>query len=787
MRVLHRMELCAIGAVCLFFLFALGCAGGSQQAAAGKTGAGEVSQAPENRQSDANQAEKNKAEQKVRQKQVSQKDTGADPEEPGESEPEPEPEPEPDTGKDPGMKKTPENAGKSRNPTAGGDQSQDGVESAEKKDAADQKQAPDEQQQKQTDKEEQDKEELVLNFDNADLGEVIQTLADLLDINYLLDPGVGGSVTIHTSGELSRPDLFPVFYQILQANGLTAVKKGNIYRIVPSKEAARMPIAAKLDESGRSAASGGEMIIQLIQLDSIAAKEMTKVIQPFVSSSGTIVTLEKANILMVVDHAENMDKILRMVNSFDSNIFEDVEYRFYPLEHADAETLAKTVEQMFKSYGEAIQSKINLIAITRLNTLLVVSPKKKVLDEVGAFVDKYDVPSKSTGTQIFVYSVKNGRAKEMAGILREVFSGKASETGAEGEKTYRNPLSREAKQARQEKEQKAREAESGSGESRPSGSGGEAESGEVTIGSGSLRGDVTITPDEVRNNLIIEAAPADYQVVKNLLQETDILPRQVLIDVTIAEVTLDESLDLGVEWSYMKNENPMSSDLLEATIGEQGLRYTVGSTAERWTAAMNALEEKNKVNIRSSPSILASNSEEATIDVSTEVPVASSQYEYTSDDNPMVSTNIEYRDTGVLLKVTPHINKNGLVTMDISQEVSEIAENVEVGGQSYPSFFKRSAETILTVNSGQAIVIAGLIRENKSGGARGTPWLVNIPVLKYLFGKTSESYEKTELVILITPRVISSSGDVDAVTREFKSKAGDIVPDEPQSVELNIN
>ncbi|HMA67395.1 MAG TPA: type II secretion system secretin GspD, partial [Desulfosalsimonadaceae bacterium] len=730
MTVLHRMELCAIGAVCLVLLFTFGCAGGARHAGPEKSAARDFAQASEKPQPAEKKAAGSPGEEAAAnsvspadsaEKQGAEKQAGAesgDAQESGAAA-------GPDTESAPAAgeaEKSADSTEKARSPDAGNGPNRSAAADADKADTA----------QKPQSEQKQEKESLVLNFDNADLGEVIKTLADLLDINYLLEPGVGGSVTIHTSGELSRSDLFPVFYQILQANGLTAVKKDNLYRIVPSKEAARMPIAAKLGKDSTSAASGGEMMIQLIQLDSIAAQEMTKVIQPFVSSSGTIVTLENANILMVVDHAENMDKILRMVDSFDADIFEDVQYRFYPLEYADAETLSKTVEQLFKSYGKAVQSKINLIAITRLNTLLVVSPKKAVLNEVAAFVEKYDVPSKNTGTQIFVYSVKNGRAKEMADLLQTVFSGKAAETGAGREKTYRNPFSQEAKQARQEKEQKQREAESGSGESRPSGTGGSAKSGEVTIGSGSLRGEVTITPDEVRNNLIIEAAPADYQVIKNLLQETDILPRQVLIDVTIAEVTLDESLDLGVEWSYMKNENSMSSDLLEATIGENGLRYTVGSTAERWTAAMNALEDKNKVNIRSSPSILASNSEEASIDVSTEVPVASSQYEYTSNENPVVSTNVEYRDTGVLLNVTPHINKNGIVTMDISQEVSEIADNVEVGGQSYPSFFKRSAETILTVKSGQTIVIAGLIRENKSGGARGTPWLVDIPILKHL-------------------------------------------------------
>ncbi len=615
-----------------------------------------------------------------------------------------------------------------------------------------------------------EQEPVVLNFDNADLVEVIETFAKLLDINYLMDPGVGGSVTIQTEGRLSRSDLFPVFYQILQTNGLTAVKKGSLYRIVPIQDASRLPITANLNKKGQAPASGDQMIIQLVQLDAIAAGEMAKVLQPFVSSNGTMVTLEGANILMIVDQADNLEKILRMVDAFDTDIFQDVQYRFFPLDHADAESLSNILGQMFKSYGQAVASKINLIPIVRLNALLVITPKQAVLDEVADFVRQYDVPSTSTESGIFVYSVENGRADEITKILKEVFTGREAREADERDKTYRNPLARQARAEKQEAEAARESSENGSSGDRSPESGAGSGSADVTIGSGSLQDEVRITADEVRNNLIVEATRADYQVIKNLLKEIDILPRQVLIEVTIAEVTLDESSELGMEWSYLKGDENMSTSLLDATLGSSGLQYTIGK-AERWTAAMKALASENKVNILSSPSILASNSESAQIDISTEVPVASSQYEYTSGENPVVSTSIEYRDTGVLLNVTPHINKNGIVTMEISQEVSEQAQSVQVGSLNYPSFFKRSADTVLTVKSGQSIVIGGLIRENRSGGTAGAPWLVNIPFLKYFFGRASDSYEKTELVILISPQVIASLDDVDAVTREFKEKA----------------
>ena len=238
---------------------------------------------------------------------------------------------------------------------------------------------------------------------------------------------------------------------------------------------------------------------------------------------------------------------------------------------------------------------------------------------------------------------------------------------------------------------------------------------------------------------------------------------------TIAEISLDESTAMGVEWSYKQDDASLSTSLVEATMGDSGLNFTIGNP-DRWSAALSALATENKVNILSTPSILASNSLPATIDISQEIPVASSQYEYTSGSDPVVSTDIEYRDTGIMLSVTPNINEQGLVTMEISQEISEQASNVSVGGSEYPSFYKRSTETTLSVQSGQTIVIGGLIRETKSNGVSGTPWFVNIPVLNFLFGQTSDSVSKNELIILISPYVISTPDDVDAITQELSNK-----------------
>ncbi len=604
---------------------------------------------------------------------------------------------------------------------------------------------------------------LVFNFDNAELSEVVRTLADLLKINYILDKGVSGKVTIHTAGELKREDLFPVFYQMLEINGVTAVKDNNIYKIVPLKDVARLPIMARM---GRDALmpEGERVIIQVIPLESVSAQEMGKILTPFISPDGTIVTQESRNIIVVVDKADNISKVLRLVKVFDTDVFERVNHRFYPLAYGDVDSIVEIMDKLIVSYGDAVKADVNFIPITRLNTLLVVSSNPKVFDEIEAFLKEYDVPSQSTEPGIYVYPLKNGRAGDISDILSKVFTGKKEvkekKKGEEVPAMFRNPLGKEAKEEKAESQAKKTETTPMA----PAVVG-----ADVSVGSGTLRGEINITSDDSRNSLIIEAAPADYAIIKNLLTQLDIMPRQVLIEVTIAEITLDESTAMGVEWTYNKGNANLSTSLLTATMGDAGLNFTIGNP-DRWTAALSALATENKVNILSNPTVLASNSMPASIDISQEIPVASSQYQYTTGDNPLLETNIEYRDTGIMLSVTPNINEHGLVTMDIDQEISEQASNVAVGGQDYPSFFKRSTITTLTVQSGQTIVIGGLIRETKSGGVSGTPWFTNIPVLNFLFGSTKDSVSKTELIILISPYVIATSDDVDAVTREFTNK-----------------
>ena len=609
--------------------------------------------------------------------------------------------------------------------------------------------------------------QIVLNFDDADLCEVIRTIAELLNINYIVDSNVKGKVTIHTAGGLRKEDIFPVFFQILEVNGLTAIKEGSIHKIVQLKDAPRMPITSRFSRKGEDVSPVERIIIQIIPLKFISAKEMTKLLTPFISASGTILSHGDSNTLLVVDKGLNVLKVLRLVEAFDVNVFEKVNYEFYPLKNTDVEEVIKVIKEIFSSYLTPRKEDINVIAIEHLNTLLVISTYPQVFEKVREFIRQLDVADEEVDPRIYVYSVKNGEAEDLGSLLNQVFAdgssvkekGTKDWTKKKAESTSsRNPFSRTTKEAKTEKASEVRKEPVTSGKIE-------------TTGSGTLKGEINITADKIRNAIIIKALPADYRVIEEILKQIDVLPRQVLIEVTIAEISLDESTELGIEWTYLKGPGSLETSLLDASLGSSGFAYTIGM-ADRWTSALAFLASQDKVNILSSPSVLASDNKEAKIDISTEVPVASAEYQYTSGEEPVLETTIEYRDTGVLLSVTPHINERGLVTMDINQEVSEQSQYVGVGDNEYPSFYKRSVNTTLTVKHAQTIVIGGLIRETKSEGSAGVPWLSKIPILRYVFGKDTKSVSKTELIILITPHVIVSLDDVDVVTEEFKSKVG---------------
>ncbi len=608
---------------------------------------------------------------------------------------------------------------------------------------------------------------ITLNFDNADLYEVIRVMADILGINYIVDPGVSGRVTIHTAGKIKRSQLLPVFYRILDLNGLTAVKQDGIYNIIKSSEAAQYASEAIINPSDTTGFVNSEKTIQIVSLAHISAEEVTTLIKPFISANGTIVTEKRSNTIIIVDRHANMPKLKKLIDVFDVNVFAKFDHAFYPLDNIAAKEAADILGAVFNSKG--MKEVITFIPVERTNTVIAISEREAAFKNVKTLLDKIDTYHEQGEPRIYVYPVKNGQAEELSDLLHAVFE----KAEAKDEKTDIAKIRQAEQEKEKETEKEKTEIFPKEEKKRPEVKQTDLSTSKNYTASASLQGEVRITPDTIRNTLIIEALPADYKIVERILNRVDILPRQVLIEVVIAEVTLNDDLKLGIEWSY-NSESTSGDDEITANLNETGLSFKWG-ISDKLTSDLSAFAQDSNVNIISSPRILASDNKEAKINVSTQVPVATTEYNYDDDGQSVLETTIQYKDTGVILSVTPHINERKLVTMELSQEVSEIGEDVTVGDGTYSSFSSRTVDTTLTVRSNQTIVIGGMMKESRTKSKSGLPFLSRLPVFGFLFGKDHDENYKTEMIIVITPRVITDLYEVDEITRDFKNRVNSVI------------
>jgi Type II secretory pathway, component PulD len=316
-----------------------------------------------------------------------------------------------------------------------------------------------------------------------------------------------------------------------------------------------MPIASRFGREVKDISPEERIIIQIIPLEFISAQEMTKVITPFISADGTIISHGGSNTLLVVDKGIN---ILKLVEGFDVSVFKKTGYRFYPLENMDAEEAAKVLKEALSPYTGSRKDDVKLIPLERLNTLLIISSNAEVFDQSDALIHQMDISGEAAEPKIHIYFVKNGAAPELGDLLNSIFGmGGETKKAAGKERVPTNPFARSLKE-KKEKEVVKKAVTAGE-----------------AVPSGTLREEIKVTTDEIRNALIIEAIPEDYQIVEKILDRLDVLPRQVLIEVTIAEISLGEGTDLGIEWTFNKDELHDTGSL-SANIGASGLQYLVG-------------------------------------------------------------------------------------------------------------------------------------------------------------------------------------------------------------------
>jgi general secretion pathway protein D len=588
-------------------------------------------------------------------------------------------------------------------------------------------------------------------------------MAEIMKMNYIIDPKVRGVVNIHTSGQIATEEVFSIFQTILKLNGATAVKKENLYEIVPFGDAKKLTPPILLKELGKMPEM--RYVIQIIPLKYIPVAEASKLLKPFLSDGADIVEHPSHNILILGDVSSNIRKCLDIIGLFDIDIFTEMRVRIYPILNADVNEVAKEMERIFSSFEVSTKSGrgvgITFTPVTRINSLLVVSSIPNIFDKVEGWLRELDkVPAEGTKISVFVYYCQNSKAKDLAEILKQIFVA--------------------GKEKKPEFKEKVVAAEPTPRGVRPSPAAPPTPAKEEVVGA--PEGEINIVVDESNNALVIRAFSRDYRSILETVKKLDIYPKQVLIEVLLAEITLGDSYRFGVEWSRFLSSSPPNAqeiimgstppvDPFNQPLGLAAIRYSIVELGGRVSAALSAAAIDNRLNIISSPHILASNNKEAKIQVGSSQPILTNTYTTTATAGTnVVEGTIEYKDIGIILTVTPRVSDGGLVTLEISVEDSTVSETSLGNLENVPVFDKRTAKTILSILEGQTIVIGGLIQDSKNTVKSGVPLLSKIPIIGGLFGTQSYIKRKTELLILLTPHVIADIYQSQAVTQEFKEK-----------------
>lgn len=614
---------------------------------------------------------------------------------------------------------------------------------------------------------------LELAFDAADLYQVLDaTLYQLYHINYIVDPSIQAKVTFHLKGNYNRAEFISVLNDVLQVSGLSLIPgPGQMLKVV------------RKDQSGGLSRSLGRPddlgdlngdVTRLIRLQFLDAATAAANLRPFLSPGALVVPEAASNTVVITDTMANIEKAAALLSAMDVDYIREVSWRIYPLEHAKAEVVADDIGKILGSQGLYARSgaeagSFQVFPIKSLNAVMVASRIPSVLDQVQRWIPLIDRTGEG-GQGIYVYFVENGSAEELAYLVGQIYGIATTKPRTKTESTMRNVVS-----------PTGMGTSSGTMGGLSEGTSSRKSSTTQTVAAteameGRLTSEVSIVADPTTNTVIIRATPRDYEEIRDVMRQLDIVPRQVLISVIIAEISLSGSLEYGIEWLLRGHWDQYTGQAVLDGVRSRtpstalgagtGFAAAVFDSTDFLRGLVYALGKDSQVNILSSPNIMASDHKEAYIEVAEEIPLVTG--EVTSQEATATTRTIQYRKTGIILKVTPHINSRGLVKLDISQEVSERGEKDEQLRTT--SIISRKAETSLVVEDGQMIVIGGLMRKRDAVGDYGVPGLRNMPVLKYLFGGKSQDNAKSELVILITPRVVRSKAEADMVTEEFYDK-----------------
>ncbi len=570
---------------------------------------------------------------------------------------------------------------------------------------------------------------ITMNFRGVDIRVLINFISELTGKNFLIDPSVRGNVTILSPEKVTVDEAYRVFLSVLEVNGYTTVKAGKIIKVIPAADAKSKGVETRPGK--RLLSTKDKVVTQLLPLKYADAGELAKLLRPFIPKTGLLISYADTNTLIIIDVLSNIDRLVRIINELDIPGAKE-EINVFFLENARAEDLAPKLSKVFQKKRKKGPTRqlLKIVPDKRTNSIIVLAtPQTTAVIEM--LLGQLDGKQSRPRENIHIYVLENAVAEDLAKVLSQI---------------------------------------PGKGTSR--------KKGKAPV----ISRDVKISADKSTNSLVIIAEADEYSVLEGIIKKLDVPRIMVYVEALIVEVTRDKAMNLGVEWrvgnnydgGYGENKDGgfwfggnvgpnsgldnLSRGLLSSGLiaGVLGRGITLGAvTFPTIGAFIRATKSNSDFNIIATPQILTLNNEEASIEVGRNIPFVT-RVDQGTNVNERAIQSFEYKDVGITLKVTPFINRKGFVRLKIEESVKTVLTTTAETGELAPTTAFRTAKTSLVVQDGQTAVIGGLIETQITKGKNQVPWLGSIPLLGWLFKDTSDSERKTNMMIFLTPRIVTN-------------------------------
>lgn len=640
----------------------------------------------------------------------------------------------------------------------------------------------------------------VLNLASVPLQQAAKTvLGDMVGVNYVVDPRVDGVVSVQTTQPVSKAEALELFQAALAPIGAVLVQSRGLYRISPADQSATGAIATGPGANEPAVVGNG---IRVVPLKYVSATEVARVLEPMMPKGAIVQADDSRSIIAIKGSPAEIDSMLDTISVFDVDVMRGMSFAVVPVKSPQPEKMVEELKAVFGAEKEGpMKGRVRFISNSRLGAILVVSSQPGYLSRAQTWIKRLDARAIGSERQLHVYQVQNRPVAELAAVLQSMFSSEMkvvrptrNVSPKSAQASFSNKTAGGSNQAvaatpdqglgGQQAGMMNRSGAAAAGDNPASGANTDADAAlsDAADPSNSSTGKdseppIKIVADETKNSLLIMANENDFQRVLRVIQGLDVVASQVLIEAVIAEVTLNDQLQYGVQWQLSKGNTPTATFSNIATGGVAaafpGFNYAFNAASIATT--LSALNSLTHVNVISTPSLMVLDNKTARLQIGDQVPITTQTATSTVTASTAIVNSITMQDTGVILSVTPRINESGRVQLDIEQEVSSVTKTTSSSIDS-PTIQQRRVKTTVVVNDGEVLALGGMIQEQKNKTSDQIPILGDIPGVGAMFSNRSDNVQKTELIILITPRVVRDGAESRLVTEEYRRKMNTYMP-----------